>query len=256
VTAYAIGDIQGCSRAFDALLAKLDFDPERDHLWLVGDLVNRGPDSVGVLRRVVGLAGAATCVLGNHDLHLLAVATGIRPPTADDTFIDVLDAPDAAELLDWLRRRPLLYHDAAAARVLVHAGIPPCWTLERALQEAARVEASLDGDDWPSALRDMYGRRPRAWSPELPAADKRRYTINALAESGPPGSQPAELVPWFDWPRREPLGCRVVFGHWSALGVMRRGDVIGLDSGCVWGHALTAVDLDDVGRLVQIDCGG
>src|SRR5690606_16687396 len=156
------------------------FDPVNDRLWLVGDLVNRGPHSVGVLRRVMELGDGTVCVLGNHDLHLLATSIGIRAPTDNDTFGDVLDAPDRDMLLDWLRRRPLLHYDRASATVLVHAGIPPLWTLEQASREAARVEAHLGSEDWANALREMYGNSPRGWSDDLNETDKRRYTINAL----------------------------------------------------------------------------
>jgi bis(5'-nucleosyl)-tetraphosphatase (symmetrical) len=265
---YAIGDIQGCLRALDALLGKLAFDPGKDRLWLVGDLVNRGPDSLGVLRRVIGFGDAVTCVLGNHDLHLLAAAAGGRAVGPGDTFRQVLDAPDASDLLDWLRHRPLLHVDAEAGRLLVHAGIPPVWSLKQAMREAARVTESLCERDWGRALRDMYGNRPRSWSDEMNAAEKRRYTINGLTrmrycdrdgcldlnESGPPGTQPPHLRPWFDLPRRKPLGYHVVFGHWSALGFMRRADVTALDTGCIWGGALTAMDLDHPDRVFQSAC--
>lgn len=263
---FAIGDIQGCAGAFDALLRKLEFRPSRDRLWLVGDLVNRGPDSLAVLRRVMGLGRSVTCVLGNHDLHLLATVAGRRELSPADTFHDVLEAPDVAEIVDWLRHRPLLRYDSSARRVLVHAGIPPLWTVAQARSEAREVEALLRGRKWRYALREMYGGEPSAWSRKLGATDRRRYTINALTRmrycdrrgridlsySGEPGTQPKGLIPWFDYPERRTNGAHVVFGHWAALGLLRRRDVTALDTGCVWGNYLTAVRLDQPARAVQV----
>jgi bis(5'-nucleosyl)-tetraphosphatase (symmetrical) len=211
---YAIGDIQGCASAFDALLRKIAFRPSRDRLWLVGDLVNRGPDSLGVLRRVMGLGRSVTCVLGNHDLHLLAVVAGRRKLSSSDTFGAVLEAPDAREIADWLRHRPLLHYDRPGKRVLVHAGIPPTWSVSEARREAATVERLLRGRNWRTSLRTMYGNEPAAFSSDLTGVERRRFTINALTRmrfcdsrgrldlesSGPPGSQPKGLVPWFDVP--------------------------------------------------------
>ena len=200
---YAIGDIQGCAAELDALLRKIAFRPSRDRLWLVGDLVNRGPHSLGVLRRVIGLGRSVTCVLGNHDLHLLATVAGRREMSPADTFHDVLEAHDAEDLIDWMRHRPLLHHDAAARRVLVHAGIPPAWTVPQARAAAREVETLLRGRKWRYALRSMYGNEPTAWSKKLDLEERRRYTINALTRmrycdrrgrldlsfSGPPGSR-------------------------------------------------------------------
>ena len=263
---FAIGDIQGCAGAFDALLRKIAFRPSRDKLWLVGDLVNRGPDSLAVCRRVMGLGSSVICVLGNHDLHLLATVAGRRELSPADTFHDVLEAPDAGEIIDWLRHRPLLHYDARARRVLVHAGIPPLWTVARARSEAREVEALLRGRKWRYALREMYGGEPSTWSRKLGATDRRRYTINALTRmrycdrrgrielsySGEPGTQPKGLLPWFDFPERRAAGTHVVFGHWAALGLLRRPDVTALDTGCVWGNHLTAVRLDRPARPVQV----
>jgi bis(5'-nucleosyl)-tetraphosphatase (symmetrical) len=263
---FAIGDIQGCAAAFDLLLRKLEFRPSRDRLWLVGDLVNRGPDSLGVLRRVMGLGRAVTCVLGNHDLHLLATVAGRRELSPADTFHDVLEAPDLDAIVDWLRNRPLLHYDPRAKRVLVHAGIPPPWTVAQARTEARAVETLLRGRRWRHALKEMYGGEPSAWSPKLRGADRRRYTINALTRmrycdrrgrldlsySGAPGTQPKGLVPWFDVAERRAAWVNIVFGHWAALGLLRRSDVTALDTGCVWGNHLTAVRLDRPGRPVQV----
>jgi bis(5'-nucleosyl)-tetraphosphatase (symmetrical) len=265
---YAIGDIQGCGAALEALLKKLHFRKSRDRLWLVGDLVNRGPDSLGVLRRVMGLGRSVTCVLGNHDLHLLATVAGERDLSPADTFGQVLAAPDADKIIDWLRRRPLLHYDPGTKHLLVHAGVPPGWTVTQAREQAREVEALLRGRNWRAALRTMYGNEPSAWSHKLDREDQRRYTINALtrmrycdrrgrldlSESGPPGSQPKGLTPWFDVPGRRSRNAHVVFGHWAALGVLRRKDVTGLDSGCVWGGCLTAVRLDKTARPVKVSC--
>lgn len=259
---FAIGDIQGCAGAFDALLRKIAFRPSRDRLWLVGDLVNRGPDSLGVLRRVMRLGRSVTCVLGNHDLHLLATVAGRRELSPADTFHDVLEAPDSADIIDWLRHRPLLHHDARAHRVLVHAGIPAPWTVRQARAEACNVEALLRGRKWRHALQSMYGAEPSAWSDKLVGAERSRYTINALtrmrfcdkkgrlelSHSGAPGSQPKGLMPWFDVPGRRAANAHIVFGHWAALGLLRRPDVTALDTGCVWGNYLTAVRLDRPSR--------
>lgn len=270
MTLYAVGDIQGCGAEFDALLDRIGFDPARDRLWLAGDLVNRGPRSLEVLRRVKALGDSTTSVLGNHDLHLLAVAAGKREVSEKDTFANVVEAPDAGELVDWLRRRPLLYHDPARNCVLVHAGIPPTWTLKQARRRAGRVEQALRSDDWRADLGTLYGDSPSAWSFHASRTQKHRYTINALTRmrfcnkttgaldfehSGPPGSQPDELTPWFDMPARRARDVRIVFGHWSALGLYRRDDVLALDTGCVWGRALTAVPIDPPGQPTAVECG-
>ncbi len=263
---FAIGDIQGCATAFDMLLRKIAFRPSRDRLWLVGDLVNRGPDSLAVLRRVMGLGRSVTCVLGNHDLHLLATVAGRRELSPADTFDDVLEAPDLREIVDWLRHRPLLHYDTAAKRVLVHAGIPPVWSVTQARAAAREVETQLRSRQWRRALKDMYGGEPSKWSPQLHGAERARYTINALTRmrycdrrgrldlsySGAPGTQPKGLIPWFDVRKRRAANVQIVFGHWAALGLLRRPDVLALDTGCVWGNHLTAVRLDRPGRAVQV----
>jgi bis(5'-nucleosyl)-tetraphosphatase (symmetrical) len=267
---YAIGDIQGCGAAFDALLKKISFRPSRDRLWLVGDLVNRGQESLRVVRRVMALGRSVTCVLGNHDLHLLATVAGKRELGPADTFGEVLGAPDAEDIIDWLRRRPLMHYDSTVRRVLVHAGIPPAWTISQARELARDVEELLRGRRWRASLRTMYGDEPTAWSRKLDPTDRRRFTINALTrmrycdrrgrldftESGPPGSQRKGLVPWFDVPDRRSSNAHIVFGHWSSLGLMRRRDVTALDSGCVWGGSLTALRLDKPARSVRINCTG
>jgi len=268
MTLYAIGDIQGCARSFEALLKRIDFNQKRDHLWLVGDLVNRGPESVEVLRIVRQLGEICTTVLGNHDLHLLATAAGVRKPSDGDTFDDVLNAFDADELVDWLRKLPLIQLDRQARRVMVHAGIPPAWKIGQAVEHAQEVEQHLAGPKWKKLLRKMYGETPQQWTPDLAPKDRRRFTINALTRirfcnkaggldfnySGPPGSQPKKLMPWFDVPIRRSRKWHIVFGHWSALGILRREDITALDSGCVWGRELTAVALDPPGESVSVSC--
>ncbi len=257
---WAIGDVQGCHDELRALLDRIAFDPARDRLWFVGDLVNRGPKSLEVLRLVRDLGDRAITVLGNHDLHLLAAASGTRRPNPQDTFDDILSAPDRDLLIDWLRRLPLLHEDAALGVVMVHAGLAPQWTIARAQACATEVEAALRADDYRDFLAAMYGDRPDRWSDDLAGIDRLRFSLNCftrlrmcdrdgrlhLREKGGPWNRDDDLVPWFAVPGRASAGDRVVFGHWSMLG--RHADeangVYALDSGCVWGGALTALRLD------------
>ena len=255
---YAMGDIQGCYDPLRRLLDRLKFDPAADRLWLVGDLVNRGPHSVEVLRLVRGLGERAIAVLGNHDLTLLAVAAGQVKPKRKDTFHTLLDAPDCADLLDWLRQCPLLHHDAELGFTLVHAGLPPSWDLALAQRNAAEVEAIVRGPQSTEFLGQMFGGEPRRWQDDLTGYDRLRFTVNALTrmrfctvngtlsltEKGPPGSQPTHLLPWFAVPGRRNAALNIVFGHWAALGYYRAPGIYALDSGCVWGHRLTAIRLD------------
>jgi bis(5'-nucleosyl)-tetraphosphatase (symmetrical) len=256
---YAIGDLQGCLVPFERLLERVRFDPSSDRLWLVGDLVNRGPHSGACLRLVRDLGQSAITVLGNHDLHLLATAAGVRPLRPKDTLRQVLDRPDAAELLDWLAVRPLIHHDAELGWTLVHAGVPPAWNLVTAQREAHAVEQALaDASARKAFLQEMYGNNPARWSEDLTGMDRLRYTVNALTrmrfirrdggldleESGPPGGAPSRLTPWFKVPGRLMSGKPIAFGHWSALGYRWGPDWLSLDSGCVWGRHLTMVRLD------------
>lgn len=266
---YFIGDLQGCHEQTLALLERLRATASAPfRLLFCGDLINRGPDSLATLRlvRQLSLQGLADSVLGNHDLHLLAVANGIRPEHASDTLAGILAAPDRDELIDWLRRRPLaLLQDG---HLLVHAGLLPQWSVPQALSLAGEVSAMLSGDDWIAFLRQMYGNEPAAWDDGLRGFDRLRCIINAmtrlrfcsadgvmdfkLKESGtaPAGSG---LMPWFEVPGRRSAGQTVVFGHWSALGLRIEPQLIALDSGCVWGGKLSAVCLQDR-QLVQVDC--
>jgi bis(5'-nucleosyl)-tetraphosphatase (symmetrical) len=272
VATWAIGDIQGCDAELGALLDAIDFDSTRDRLWLVGDLVNRGPASLAVLRRVRALGACVVTVLGNHDLHLLACAhlPGAKPRRRD-TFEDVLRAPDRAELLDWLRRQPLLHYDARLDRVLVHAGLSPEWDLATALACAAEAEAALRGPDFVDFLAHMYGDEPDRWDPMLHGPARLRFITNCLTrmrycapdgrlemndKSEPTADKP--LLPWFGVPGRANAGHGIVFGHWSTLRLPRahwaEHHVYPLDSGAVWGGELSALCLED-DRLVQVRSG-
>lgn len=277
---YAIGDLQGCAASFDALLDHIGFDPARDRVWLVGDLVNRGPDSLGVLRRVIGLGDAAVSVLGNHDLHLLAVSAARRHAGRGDTIDDVLAAPDARELLDWLRRLPLAHRATIDGThgpfdaMMVHAGVLPTWTADDTVAHAAELSAALSADDWAETLEGLFGNEPDRWDDALEGRDRLRVIVNALtrlrfcsadgridfAAKDAPASAgtvfpppPPGFTAWFDVPSRKSRDTLIAFGHWSTLGVLIRDDVVALDSGCVWGGALTAVRLEDRTRF-QVPC--
>ncbi len=255
---YAIGDVQGCFRSLEALLRRIRFEPGHDQLWFVGDLVNRGPDSLRVVRFVRSQGDAARVVLGNHDLNLLAIAAGVRRRGKRNTLGDLLAAEDRNDLLGWLRGCPLLVEDPGLGISMVHAGILPQWSCKQAAALAREVEAALRSQDCATFLRHMYGDRPRCWRDSLADWDRLRLITNILtrmrycdqqgrvdlSHTGPPGTQPEALKPWFAWPRK--CRSRLVFGHWSALGVVQMGDVVCLDSGCVWGNELTAARLDKI----------
>lgn len=255
---YAVGDLQGHLEPLRRLLDHVDFDPDRDELWVVGDLVNRGPDNVGVLRYLMALPHLRA-VLGNHDLHLLAVAEGVRETRSrKDTIDDVLQSPDRDELLHWLRHRPLASADQHHHQIMTHAGIPPCWTVDQTLACAREVETVLqDPEQCTRYLADMYGNQPDTWEPTLGGQDRLRVITNYLTRmrfitpfsqlefnhSGTPKDAPTGFLPWFDV--REPDGWQIVFGHWAALqGQTGTADRLGLDTGYGWGGWLTLVDLD------------
>ncbi len=249
---YAIGDIQGCFSTLQRLLTRIGFDPARDRLWLAGDLVNRGPRSLEVLRWAAAHERALVSVLGNHDLHLLGAAAGLRPPKPKDTLEQVLSAPDADPLLAWLRQRPLLHRDGDWA--LVHAGLHPDWTLADAERLARAIEGELRGAGWRDLLAALYG----GGSGELEQA-LRVFTLMRVVRAdgaldlefnGPPAERPEGTTPWFELPSRRPPGTRVVFGHWAALGLHVTPSAVGLDTGCVWGKTLTAFRLED-GAIAQ-----
>lgn len=263
--ALAIGDLQGCGDALERLLAAARFDPSRERAWFCGDLINRGPSSLDTLRRVRALGEAGVAVLGNHDLHLLAVAAGVRAPQASDTLDEILRAPDRDALIDWLRTRPLAHAEGGV--LMVHAGVLPQWDAAATLARAAEVEHALRGDGWRAFLRDMYGNRPAGWRDALRGTERLRVIVNALTRmrfvtpagemefdtKEGAGAAPPGHVPWFDAPGRRTAGTTVVFGHWSMLGLVMRPDLIGLDTGCVWGGRLTAVRLRDR-SVVQVAC--
>jgi bis(5'-nucleosyl)-tetraphosphatase (symmetrical) len=263
---WAIGDIQGCFDEFEALLRAVGFRPDRDRLWLVGDLVNRGPKSLEVLRFVRSLGDRAITVLGNHDLHLLAIAAGHGQLKRGDTLQAALDAPDRTGLLDWLRTRPLFHRDADLGVAMVHAALAPGWSIYEAAERAGEVEAALrqEPDDY---FRHMYGDTPHRWDDGLSGAKRLRVITDYLTRvrfcqpdgtydmraKGPPGTQPAGLLPWYEVPRRASAGTPIVFGHWSAVGMADRADVYALDTGCVWGRRLSALCVEDR-RWVSVEC--
>jgi len=266
---YLIGDLQGCCGALDRLLRHIDFSPSRDRLHLLGDLVNRGPDSLGTLRRLQTLGGSAVCLLGNHDLHLLAVAHGTRKPSRGDTLAALLEAPDRPALLDWLRHQRLALYEHGW--LMVHAGVVPQWDLDLTLSLAGEVEQCLRGPNVAGFLAVMYGNAPARWDPSLTGDGRLRFAVNVLTRirhcaadgtldlSSKDGtSEPPEgLYRWFDAPGRQTQGIPVAFGHWSTLGLINRPGLLSLDTGCVWGGRLSAARLPSNGALpeiLQVDC--
>lgn len=269
---FAFGDIQGCHAPFRRLLDAIPTEcGTPPPLWFVGDLINRGPDSLATLRDVAQLGERARVVLGNHDLHLLAVAAGIRPRKPSDTIDDVLCAPDADALLEWLRHRPLAHFENEM--LMVHAGVLPQWDVALSLELADEVQRALRGPDWVKILAALFEKGPLRWSPELKRMDRMRVTVSALTRirfcspegvmdfsaNGSPDSAPAGCIPWFAAPGRRTEDTTLVVGHWAALGLHLRENLVALDSGCVWGNRLSAVRLsqDPAERtLVQVDCSG
>ena len=256
---YLIGDVQGCDDALQRLLDRTAFSPSRDTLVLLGDLVNRGPQSDKVLRRMMAYGSSAHCLLGNHDLHCLAVAHGVRKPHRNDTLDCILQAPDRADLLGWLQQQHLaLELNTPQTRwLMVHAGVPPQWTANQTLSLAAEVETQLRGPQALDFFQQMYGNAPTSWKDDLQGIDRLRVVVNALTRlrfcsadgvmefetKEGAGTAPAGYMPWFDVPDRQTQDCTLTFGHWSTLGWLGRSDVYSLDSGCVWGGCLTALEI-------------
>jgi bis(5'-nucleosyl)-tetraphosphatase (symmetrical) len=254
---YALGDIQGCYDELQRLLQKIRFDPSKDKLWFAGDLVNRGPRSLQVLRFVKSLGDRAVTVLGNHDLHLLALSQGIRSHSKYSTLQDILNAPDRVELIEWLRHRPIMVHHKKKGYSMVHAGLSPQWDLTTAMRCARELETVLRGSNLSKFCQQMYGDQPELWSEDLEGMDRLRYITNcftrlryctregciSLKEKGPPNEQRNGIIPWFEVSGRRTSGDRILFGHWSTLGYRQIANVCCLDSGCFWGSKLTALRL-------------
>lgn len=264
---YIVGDVQGCCDAFDRLLAEIGFSPSRDHVVVLGDLVNRGPQNLATLRRLQGLGNAATCLLGNHDLHLLAVAHGVRRTHGDDTLADILDSTEREAWIEWLRGHRLAVHDQGW--LMVHAGVVPQWDLATTLQLAGEVEQHLRGDDMRGFLQVMYGNEPSRWDESLAGHDRLRFAVNVLTRirfvqadgtldmktKDGAAAAPDGHFPWFEAPGRRTANVPIAFGHWSTLGLVNRPDLLALDTGCVWGGRLTAVRVDGGRReIAQVAC--
>ena len=268
---YAIGDLQGCYDELIELLDRIKFDPVDDRIWFVGDLVNRGPRSLELIRFVKGLGKQAVTVLGNHDLHLLALSVGQSKHKEQDHTLDpILNADDRDELLDWLRHRPLMHNSKKYGFSMIHAGLAPQWTIKTAAMLAREVEQALRGDDFHDFCHQMYGNEPSRWSNCLEGMERLRFITNcftrlrycdsegnlALSEKGPPGTQRQSCIPWFQVPNRASRHDPILFGHWSTLGYHQSDNIWALDSGCLWGGKLTAVKLrkKKPPAPVQIDC--
>lgn len=269
---YAIGDIQGCYDELRRLLDLIAFDPAKDKLWLAGDIVNRGPKSLQVVRFVKSLGSRAVTVLGNHDLHLLALSQGNRSHYKHGTLDAILKAPDHVELIDWMRHRPVMYHHQKRGYSMIHAGLPPQWDLPTALKCARELEETLQGSGFHQFCQVMYGNQPDFWSENLDGMDRLRFITNcftrlrfctprgklAMREKGAPGSQNPTVVPWFKAQSRASQNDRIIFGHWSTLGYYAEDNVWSLDTGCLWGGRLTALKLQKgrQAKPVFLDCPG
>jgi bis(5'-nucleosyl)-tetraphosphatase (symmetrical) len=272
---YLIGDLQGCDAALQRLLEKIAFTPSRDTLYFLGDLVNRGPASDAVLRRLMGYGSSARCLLGNHDLHLLATAHGARKPGRKDTLQCILEAPDRHAMLEWLRHQnlALLEHWGGQPLLMVHAGVLPSWSAEKTVQLAHEVETILRSDGFAGFFQTMYGNEPDAWDDALQGPERHRVIVNALTRmrvctpdghmefgfSGKAEAAPKGYLPWFAVPGRQTAQTTVAFGHWSTMGWLGRTDVLSLDTGCIWGGCLSALQITPraVGwdsALIQVQC--
>ena len=270
MSTYIVGDIQGCFEPFQHLLEQVKFNPDKDRLWSVGDLINRGPDNLATLRWCFAHRDSVTMVLGNHDLHLMAVSAGARKPSRKDNFHDILEAPDREQLIEWLHFQPLVHHEDGVT--LVHAGIPPIWTVEDTLERAREVETMLQSARCDDFFREMYGNEPFIWDDSLSGMTRLRVITNYLTRMRyctrkgkldliSKGPQPLpdalagkKVAPWFSHPNRLTKGQKVVFGHWASLeGMTDDPSIIGLDTGCVWGKAMTLYELE-TGRRISCDC--
>lgn len=266
---YAIGDLQGCFDPLKRLLDYIGFAPDRDRLWFVGDLVNRGPQSLEILRFVKGLGDSAVTVLGNHDLHLVMQAAGFGKASKEDTLDAILAAPDRDELIDWLRSLPLFHVENEWA--MVHAGLLPSWDVAKAQALSDEVSTALTAPNYRDFLANMWGSEPDTWNDDLASWDRLRVVVNAMTRmrfvtpegrmefrapgaKGPPERGPAGCVPWFDAPNRQSADHAILCGHWSALGFRQTDKLLALDTGCLWGGSLTAVRLEDR-RVFQMPCG-
>jgi len=267
---YAIGDLQGCYDSLLRLLEKINFDTAKDQLWFAGDLVNRGPDSLSTLRFVKSLGDNAITVLGNHDLHLLAIAAKHRK-TRDPRIKAIIKAKDSDELLNWVRSQPLLHHDPDLNYTIVHAGIYPKWSLKKAIKRAHELETVLRGEDYLDFISHMYGNLPDQWSKDLTKWKRLRFICNSFTRMryckkngsldfkshGAPGSHPKNTIPWFEFSNRKAKKERILFGHWSTLGEISKKNIFALDTGCVWGGQLTALRIDKKNpKYISIDCPG
>lgn len=264
MSTYAIGDLQGCYVELQNLLNKINFDESKDELWFVGDLVNRGPESLKCLRFVKSLGKNAKTVLGNHDLHLLAIANKVRKPHRNDTFDEILNADDAYDLLNWIRHLPLMVHDENLKFTMIHAGLPPQWSLKKARKLAKKTEKLLQSDKFIAFIHNMYGDQPDIWSETLSGDELHRFIINCftrirylektgklnLKEKNVPGSQRKSLIPWYAIHNRKTNKDKIIFGHWSTVTLgeerkFKQYNVFPLDTGCLWGGTLTAMRLED-----------
>lgn len=269
---YIVGDIQGCCAPLQQLLQKIDFSPSRDHLYVLGDMINRGPTSRDTLRLLMGLGNSASCLLGNHDLHFLGVVSGCRQLQLDDTLQELLEAPDRDEVVEWLRHRPMAIHEAGW--LMVHAGVPPQWDLAMTLAQARLIESRLQAVDWQSTMPLFFGGKLTKWDADWDEDQRLSFAVNALTRTRyctPDGElsfkekySPSSLatppmatpkIPWFDVVGRRTQDVPIAFGHWSALGLYQKPDLLGLDSGCVWGNCLSAARLEPTGvSIIQIAC--
>jgi bis(5'-nucleosyl)-tetraphosphatase (symmetrical) len=264
MSTYAIGDLQGCLSELRDLLDKINFDEANDQLWFVGDIVNRGPESLACLRFVKSLGSNAKTVLGNHDLHLLALANNVRKPHRKDTLNEIINAEDSEELLAWVKQQPLLITDTELKFSMIHAGLPPQWTIEQAKELARETEVLLQSHQFDDFIHDMYGNKPDIWSESLKGNDRYRFIINCftrmryidingkldLKEKCPPGSQSSSLIPWYEITERKSKLNKIIFGHWSTVHLgndknIKKNNIYPIDTGCLWGRKLTAIRLED-----------